>query len=191
MCDPSESLSEEENSAFRFLGHFDLLGLCLRSATGRDSVNSATSPALFPSPEELRPRSARKQPLAAVLRCLHVRNVPWAQLGPHRVHRTATQPQLGHRRAVVLRINLHSLRGALHQCRSVHNSAEMPRQQLLVSRHQPEASNDVHEGTRSKRKCQSARLCRGKWPADAGVQPAVASFVGDPNTSRHHAALRL
>lgn len=162
--------------------------LYLRSATRCDSLDSAATLALIPASEELGSRASGQQPFAALLCCFYVRdNSRGIKLGPHWIHWASAQPQLGHWRALVLCAHLHSLRGAVHQCRSLDHPTEMSWQQLFVPWHQFEAPNDVHQGARSQRKYQSTRIRRGKWAADASLQSAVASFMGHAYTPRHHA----
>lgn len=186
-----ERFDLNENS-WQILGHFDLFGLCLRSATRCDSIDSASSTAILPTPEIRWVSPSRQQSFAALLRSLHVRNITQGtEFRPYWVHRTSTQPQPWHRRAVVLRSRLHYLRGALYQRRSIDHSLEMPWQQLLLPRQQFEAPNVVLEGARPERECQSTRLRHGKRPTDARVQSSVASFVGHFNATRNDSTLHF
>lgn len=113
---------------FSFVGHIDLFGLCLRSASWRYSVHSTTTSALVLTPEERWERAARQQSLAAMLCSFHVRNVPrGTQFRPYWIYWAATKPQSGNWWALVLRPHLHTLRCAVHQRRALNHSAEMPR----------------------------------------------------------------
>lgn len=169
-----------QNKIRTFLGLSNLSRLCLRPAPRRDSVHSAAPAALLPAAQECRLDTAGQQPLEALLCGVNVQNKSHGiQLRPYWIHRTATQPQPGHRRALVLRSRLHSLRCSHRQRRSLDHSHEVPQQRLLV-RQKPQAP--VLEGPRSQRARKSAD--------DAGLQHAAAGALGDLDPTWHHAALR-